>query len=436
MSMDNAVEGHRAASSWLARVRSIFAATIGGLVEWYDWYTYPTLALYFSKSFFPQVDQTAQLLNAAGIFALGFMIRPLGSWLMGVYADRKGRKPAMMLSMVVMGCGSLGIAFIPSYATIGVMAPVLLVFFRVVQGLSLGGQYAASATYISEMAIRKRRGFWGSIHYVTILLGLLLSMSVLLVLQAVLTSDELIAWGWRIPFLIGTVMAGVAYFVISSVNETKSFEAVQRLAERPRTWPLMAKHWRELLIVFVVTAAGTTAYQNYAIYMPKFLVNTSGFSAETAAQISTATIVIFMFLQPLLGWISDFVGRKALLVTFSALGTLGTVPIMMALEKADQSTNAFLILTFAFVILSPYTAVSALFKAELFPAEIRALGVGLSFAAAQAVFGGSAEFIALSFKRANHESYYYWFLTALMFVAFLTTLRMRDPQRHSRITED
>ena len=417
-----------------ARVRFIVGGSIGNLVEWYDWYTYPAFALYFSKSFFPQGDQTAQLLNAAAIYAIGFMIRPLGSWLMGVYADRKGRRPALILSMLIMGFGSLGVGLIPSYDSIGFMAPVLLVTCRLIQGLSLGGQYAASATYVSEMSMRTNRGFWSSILFVTLLLGLLLSMLVLLVLQAVLSAEELTAWGWRIPFLIGAVLAVVALVIILRLAETRSFEAATKQnAGPPQTWRLMREHWRELGIVFIITAAGTTAYQNYTTYMPKFLVNTSGLTPETAARVSTLAIIIFMCMHPVMGWISDKVGRKPLLIAFS---TLFTVPLMTGLARANEPWMALVLLVTALVFLCPYTATSPLFKAELFPTEIRALGVGLPFALANALFAGAAEFTALSFKRAGHEHYYFWFLTLFMAIGLVTAIRMRDPQRHSRITED
>lgn len=419
-----------------ARIRFIVGGSIGNLVEWYDWYTYPAFALYFSKSFFPQGDQTAQLLNAAAIYAIGFLIRPLGSWLMGIYADRKGRRPALIVSMLIMGFGSLGVAVIPSYETIGFLAPILLVACRLVQGLSLGGQYAASATYVSEMSLRAHRGFWSSILFVTLLMGLLLSMLVLLVLQATLSAAELTAWGWRIPFVIGAVLALVALAIILKLEETRSFEAVNTSAASAQTWPMMRAHWRELWIVFIITAAGTTAYQNYTTYMPKFLVNTSGLTPEAAARVSTLSIILFMCMHPVMGWLSDKVGRKPLLIAFSVLGTLFTVPLMSGLAHAGDPVTALIILVTALAFLCPYTATSPLFKAELFPTEIRALGVGLPFALANALFAGAAEFTALSFKRAGHEDYYFWYLTALMAVGLITAVRMRDPALTSRIQED
>ena len=166
-----------------SRLLSIFGGSAGNLVEWYDWYVYAAFALYFAPVFFPQSDATAQLLSAGAIFAIGFLMRPIGAWLMGTYADRKGRKAGLTVSVLMMSAGSLLIAITPTYESIGIGAPALLVFARLVQGLSVGGEYGASATYLSEMAGSKRRGFWSSFQYVTLIMGQLLALAVLLILQ-------------------------------------------------------------------------------------------------------------------------------------------------------------------------------------------------------------------------------------------------------------
>ena len=419
-----------------ARGRAVLGGTVGNLVEWYDWYAYPSFALYFSKSFFPQQDQTAQLLNAAAIYAIGFMIRPLGSWWMGLYADRKGRKPALMLSMAIMGLGSLATSVIPTYGAVGVLAPILLVLIRGVQGLSLGGQYGASATYVSEMAGRERRGFWSGIFFVMVLVGLFASELILLVLQSLLSNDALIAWGWRIPFAIGAVLAGAALIMTLRLEETGSFTSARRPLEPAATWASMGKYWRELYLVFIITGAGTTLYQNDTIYMPKFLVNTAGFSAETAAQVSSLSVILFMAGILVMGWLSDHYGRRSLLIAFGALTTISTVPLMMGLAHAATPTKAFTLLALGLIFLAPYAAVSAIYKAELFPPEIRALGVGLPYALANAVFGGTAEVIALALKQRGHEDWYYWLLAALMAAAFISVVAMRGSQRYDHITED
>src|SRR6266571_1787190 len=436
--MKEVVESHEtvAPRTLRSRMRAIAGGSIGNLVEWYDWYAYAAFTLYFAKVFFPAGNQTAQLLNAAAIFALGFFARPIGSWLMGLYADRKGRRAALVLSMVAMGAGSLVIALTPGHNRIGVLAPVILVLARVVQGLSVGGEYAASATYLSEVAGRKRRGFWSSFQYVTLIMGQLLALMVLLILQYFLTPGQLSDWGWRVPFFLGTVCALMALWFRRGLEETRSFEAVRRRATRVETWKLMAQHPRELAIVVGLTMGGTIGFYTFSTYAQKFLVNTSGFSKDTASQIAAGSLVIFMLLQPVMGWLSDLVGRRPLLIAFGAIGAVTTVPLMTALGGARSPTLAFVLVTAALVNISAYTSIGAVFKAELFPAEIRALGVGLPYSIIVSLFGGTAEYVALWLKQANHESWFYWYVSLCMGVAFITGLVMRDTMRHSRIVED
>src|SRR5262245_58059573 len=378
-----------------SRVRAIAGGSIGNLVEWYDWYAYSAFTLYFAQVFFPAGNQTAQLLNAAAVFAVGFFVRPIGSWLIGLYADRAGRRSALVLSMIAMGAGSLTIGLTPGYNRIGVLAPVLLVVARVVQGLSVGGEYAASATYLSEVAGRKRRGFWSSFQYVTLIMGQLLALVVLLVLQNFLTPSQLSDWGWRVPFFIGMVSALLAFWFRRGLEETSSFEAVRRRSTRVQTWRMMAGHPRELAIVVGLTMGGTIGFYTFSTYAQKFLVNTSGFSKDAASQIAAASLVVFMLLQPLMGWLSDHIGRRPLLIGFAAIGAVTTVPIMSALGATQNAAAAFFLVTLALANVSAYTSIGAVFKAELFPAEIRALGVGLPYAIVVSLFGGTAEYFAL-----------------------------------------
>jgi MHS family alpha-ketoglutarate permease-like MFS transporter len=355
---------------------------------------------------------------------------------MGVYADRAGRRAALVLSMVAMGFGSLVIAFTPGHNRIGFLAPLILVIARVIQGLSVGGEYGASATYLSEVAGRKRRGFWSSFQYVTLIMGQLLALVVLLVLQYFLTAEQLSNWGWRVPFLLGAVCALAALWVMLGIDETNSFEAVKRRASPVQTWRLMSEHPRELAIVVGLTMGGTIGFYTFSNYAQKFLVNTSGFSRETASQIAAASMVVFMLLQPLMGWLSDLIGRRPLLIGFGVIGALTTVPFMTTIGTTKSATTAFILVTLALANISAYTSIGAVFKAELFPAEIRALGVGLPYSIVVSVFGGSAEYVALQLKDRGHEPWFYWYVSVCMAVAFITGLTMRDTMRHSKIAED
>lgn len=423
------------------RLRSIFSGSVGNLVEWYDWYVYAAFSLYFAEVFFPGGDRTSQLLKTAAIFAVGFLMRPLGGWLLGRYADRHGRRAALLLSVWMMCAGSLVIAFTPGYASIGVAAPILLVLARLLQGLSVGGEYGTSATYLSEMAGREHRGFWSSFQYVTLVMGHLVALAVLLALQLLLTPEQLREWGWRIPFAIGALAAIAALWLRRNMAETESFarsEADASAAQQRRqgTLRVLLQHPRALLTVVGLTMGGTLAFYTYTTYVHKFLVNSAGLSSQDAARVNASTLFVFMLLQPLVGALSDRIGRRPVLIAFGVLGTLLTVPILSRLQSVGSAGEAFWLVMLALVALSGYTAINAVVKAELFPVEIRALGVGLPYALTVAVFGGTAESVALWFKRAGLESGFYWYVTACIAVSLLVYVWMPDTRRHSRIDQD
>ena len=420
-----------------SRLKNIVGGSAGNLVEWYDWYVYSAFALYFAPVFFPEGDRTAELMSAAIVFAVGFVMRPIGAWIMGIYSDRKGRKAGLTLSVTLMCAGSLLIAVTPTYASIGALAPALLVAARMMQGLSVGGEYGASATYLSEAAGRKRRGFYSSFQYVTLISGQLLALAVLLVLQFNMSEQALEAWGWRIPFAIGAVLAVVVFYIRRRLTETESFENA-RAADKPRSSSvnLFRDHPREALLVMALTAGGTLAFYAYTTYMQKFLVNTSGFSRETASQVMTAALFVFMCLQPLSGAVSDRIGRKQVMATFGILGVLSTVPLFTALETVQSPFAAFGLVMAALVIVTGYTSINAVVKAELFPTHIRALGVALPYALANTLFGGTAEYVALWFKDQGIERAFYWYVTGMIGLSLIVYLRMRDTQRYSLIEED
>jgi MFS transporter, MHS family, alpha-ketoglutarate permease len=409
-------------------LRSIFGGSMGNLVEWYDWYVYSAFTLYFAPVFFPTADPTAQLLNAAAIFAVGFLMRPLGAWLMGVYADRRGRKAGLTLSVMMMGGGSLLIAVAPTYAQIGALAPAILLFARLLQGLSVGGEYGASATYLSEMAQRDHRGFFSSFQYVTLIAGQLIALCVLLILQSLMPEPALERWGWRIPFAIGGVLALSVFYLRRRLQETEAFREAQSDGAAPRSsgFALFRHHPKQVALVVALTAGGTLAFYAYSTYMQKFLVNTAGFGRETATGIMAAALFVFMLLQPVAGWLSDRVGRKPLLIGFGLAGLVCTVPIFTALEGVTNSFHAFLLVLAALVIVTGYTSINAVVKAELFPPNIRALGVALPYALANTLFGGTAEYVALSLKSEGLERGFYWYVAGMIGVSLVVYWRMDE----------
>ena len=421
------------ATSAAQRLKSIFGGSVGNLVEWYDWYVYSAFSLYFASAFFPAGDRTAQLLNAAAIFAVGFIVRPIGGWLMGRYADRHGRRAALTLSVTLMCAGSLLIALTPGYAAIGVLSPALLVFARIVQGVSLGGEYGTSATYLSEMATRAHRGFYSSFQYVTLIMGQLIALAVLILLQRVfLTPEQLESWGWRIPFAIGGLLAVAAVYLRRGIAETPAFTNASE-AGKGGVAHLVRAHPRQVLVVTGLTLGGTVAFYTFTTYAQKFLVNTSGWSKDDATLITALALLVFMLLQPLFGALSDRWGRKPLLIGFGIGGMLLTVPILDLLGRTSDLTQGFLLMLAALIIVSGYTSINAVVKAELFPAEIRALGVGLPYAVSVSLFGGTAEYIALWLKSIGHEQWFFWYVACCCAISLCVYLAMQDTSRHSLI---
>ena len=419
----------------LHRLRSIIGGSLGNLVEWYDWYAYAAFSIYFAPVFFPASDPTAQLLNTAGIFAVGFFMRPVGGWLFGSMADKWGRKLSMMLSVLLMSFGSLMIACIPAYKTIGIWAPVFLFLARMIQGLSVGGEYGTSATYLSEMATRDRRGFYSSFQYVTLIGGQLLALAIQLVLQQfVLTTAELREWGWRIPFVIGALLSVVAFYIRRNLDETEAFEHIRNKKKKGTIRELL-RYPKAILTVIGLTLGGTVAFYTYSIYMQKFLINTVHLSANQSTRISFASLLIFALLQPVLGWLSDRIGRKPLLLSFGVLGTVCTVPLLTAISHAHSPTAAFLLIMAGLMIVSGYTSINAIVKAELFPGQVRALGVGLPYALTTAIFGGTAEYVAFWFKGAKHETLFYWYVTGCIFISLVVYIFMNDTRKASLMEE-
>ncbi|MFE1600914.1 MFS family transporter [Methylobacterium sp. ID0610] len=418
-----------------ARIRAIIGSSSGNLVEWYDFYAYAFTAIYFKDAFFPGSDPTVQLINTAAVFAIGFLMRPIGGWVFGRVADRFGRKNSMLISVLMMCLGSLVIAVLPTYGQIGLLAPILLLLARMAQGLSVGGEYGTSATYMSEVALKGRRGFYGSFQYVTLIGGQLLASLVVVLVTLALSDKEMSAWGWRIPFFIGALAAIVALYLRRSLHETST--AKTRGAEEAGSMlAIWRNHRRAFLTVLGYTAGGSLIFYTFTTYMQKYLVNTTHMDKKTANLVMTAVLFTYMVVQPLFGLFADKFGRKTSMLIFGATTTVMTVPLLHAIGSAKDPLLAYALITAALLCVSFYTSISGLVKAEMFPAEVRALGVGLSYAIANAIFGGSAEFVALTFKDWGFETSFFWYVTVMCAIAFLTSLQMPDSRRSGYLQGD
>lgn len=421
---------------------NVIRGSLGNLIEWYDWYTYAAFSVYFASVFFPSGNQTAQLLNTAGIFAVGFLVRPLGGWVFGRYADRFGRRAALTFSVTLMGLGSLGIAVLPGYAQIGTLAPILLVAARLLQGLSLGGEYGTSATYLSEVATPHRRGFYSSFQYVTLTSGQLLALGVQIVLQHFLSPAQMHSWGWRIAFVIGAVAAVTVMWLRRTMDESENFKlaaedaAAEGDSAQQGSLRVLLSYPRECLTVVGLTLGGTIAFYTFTTYMQKFMINTAGLAKEEVAWINFIALVVFVLLQPVFGALSDRIGRRPLLIGFGVCATLFSVPLLSTVAHTRTALPAFGLMMLGLIIVSGYTSINAVVKAELFPARIRALGVGFPYALTVAVFGGSTEYIALWLKHIGHESWFFFYVAGCALISLLVYVFMGETSRRSYLERE
>lgn len=417
-------------------VANTLKGSAGNLVEWYDVYVYSVFAAYFESRFFEDGDKNATLYVWA-IFAVTFLMRPIGAWYFGRFADRYGRRAALTVSVTLMAACSFLIAITPTVVTIGVGAPLVLVVARLVQGFATGGEYGASATYMSEAAISGHRGFLSSFHYVTLVGGHVLAQLTLLLMLLFLDEAQISEWGWRLAFGIGGVAALVVFWLRRTMDESLQSDAIAAAkAGGAHTSgslrELFVNQWRPLLLCFLITAGGTLAFYTYSVIGPKMIqANFAAGDVLTDTIINLAALTVLMLLQPLGGWLSDQVGRKTLLVCFGIGGVLYTWFLILYLPKQHDWLTAFTILTIAFVILTGYTSINAVVKAELFPTHIRALGVGLGYALANSTFGGTAPLLyQASLKSANIPAFIIY-VTIVIAASLLVYVFFLDNRGHN-----
>ncbi|MFI7353909.1 MFS transporter [Streptomyces avidinii] len=414
---------------------ALVGGSLGNLVEWYDWFVYASFAIYFADSFFPNDNPTTQLMNTAGIFAVGFLMRPVGGWILGRAADRHGRKSALTLTVTMMSVAALLIAVAPTYGQAGYFGALVLLLARLLQGMSIGGEYAASATYLTEASARNRRGLGSSFQYVSMTCGQLLGLGILITLQHTLTTAQLESWGWRLPFVLGALFAVVVFWLRRRLQETDAFKEESASAEAGGeahddstrgTLKALWQYRRQAGLVMALTLGGTVAYYTYTTYLTKYLVGSAGMEKTTATLVSFTALTLFAVLQPFAGMLSDRIGRRPLLITFAVGCTVGTYPIMTALGSATSYWSALGLSLLALVIVTGYTSINAAVKAELFPTRVRALGVALPYAIANALFGGTAEYVALWFKNSGHETMFFWYVSGCALISLVTYVLMPD----------
>jgi MHS family alpha-ketoglutarate permease-like MFS transporter len=403
--------------------RSLAAASVGNVLEWFDWTVYATFAPLFAQQFFPPGSRTAQLLSALAVFAVGFLMRPLGGWLFGTFADRSGRRAALTVSIVLMGGGSALIAISPTYADIGIAAALILLIARMVQGLSLGGEFGTSATYLAERAPRERRGLFSSVYYMGTAAGLLLASGLSVALHSTLSTQDMRDWGWRIAFALGAFGALAGYWIRRRAAETQQFQT-QRMRRGAAERPLLAairSHPKEIGRIVAFTIAATLAFYIFATYFPTYVASTTGLSPALASLANTIALVVFLVLQPVFGALSDRIGRKPLLLVFAGGFAIGAVPAAIALSASFPVVLTIELIALA--LFGLYSAIAPAVMAEQFPTNVRAVAIGAPYNLVVALFGGTAPYLLTWLRSENAELVFFGYLAVAAVigaVAFLT----------------
>ena len=409
-------------------VKSVLVGSIGNMIEWFDWFVYSTFAIYFAGQFFPSDDRTAQLLNTAAIFAVGFLARPLGGWLLGRLSDRNGRKAGLTVSVGMMSASALMIALAPNYATAGNLGACLLVTARILQGLSVGGEYAASAAYLTEVSKKGWRGLGASFQYISVTLGQLAGLLVLIVLQFSLSDEQLTSWGWRVPFAMGAIGAVAVFYLRRGMHETTAYSVAETVDTEDRRGTL-AEVWRNrraAVVVFTLTLGGTVAYYTYTTYLTSYFVNSVGLGKSQASTISFIGLLVFLVLLPIGGYVSDRIGRRPVLIFFGIGTTIGTYPILQGMQNNPTWLTCLVLTVLGLVFVVGYSSVNAVVKAELFPTGVRTVGVAIPYSIATAVFGGTAPYIALAFRDAGRESWFFIYVSICAAISLITYVFMRE----------
>ncbi|MFD0381071.1 MFS transporter [Streptomyces sp. NPDC127112] len=405
-------------------LRQLLAASVGNAVEWYDWYAYTFLATHIARQVFPSGsgDSLVPLLSTFAVFAVGFFMRPVGGLLMGAIADRRGRRTALTVTILLMGGSSLLVGLTPAYASVGVLSPVVLVAARLLQGLSVGGEFAASTTFLVESAGPGRRGLFSSFQYVSTTIGQLAASGLAALLVARLSEEAMNGWGWRVPFLLGAVLGLAGFWVRRGAEETLAHRPAE--APRPGLFDALRHHPRASLLIAGITAGGTLAYYTWTSYLPTYAELETGIAKRDALLAGTLSLAFFALLQPVGGLLSDRFGRKPCLLFFGLGFALLVVPLLRAL---DGSFGSLLLVQGAgMVLLTGFTSVSAAVNAEVFPARVRAAGIGFPYSLTVALFGGTAPYIGTLLKELGRPGLFPWYVAVLCLCSSAVYLRLPE----------
>jgi MFS transporter, MHS family, alpha-ketoglutarate permease len=407
-------------------VRTLLAASVGNAIEWYDWTIYATFSIFFATQIFPKENAALALISTLATYALAFFFRPLGGWLLGRYADLRGRRTAMMLTIVLMAAGSLAIGLLPTFALVGWLAPILLLLARIAQGMSLGGEVSNASAYLAEIAPPERRGRYSSFFYISTGSAVLLASLLGALLTAVLSKEELAAYGWRIPFVIGGVLGLIGLWLRRAMPETDQFEENKAKAQALKH-PLLTtlrEHPKAVGQLVGFTLLSTLCYYTFFSALTPFAVSSRGADAgEVFVALSIAT-ALFVALQYPMGLVADRFGRKPQLLVWSAATAVLVVPLSTLIGPGLG--NLLVVFCVGLGLYTAMTSIAPAIMSELFPTELRGLGIGAWYNLTVAIFGGTAPLVIQSLSAAGLADVFFWYVAAGAAIAFLVILTLPE----------
>jgi MHS family alpha-ketoglutarate permease-like MFS transporter len=423
---DTVQRGPQASDRHRLPVRTLVSASIGNAVEWFDWTVYATFLVYFSTQFFPKDNEALALIGTTSAYALAFFFRPLGGWLLGRFADLRGRKAGMLLTIMLMAGGSLVIAILPTYEAVGWLAPILLLLARIAQGMSLGGEVSNASAYLAEIAPPARRGRYSAFFYISTGTSLLAASLLGVLLTNVLDKDQLNSYGWRIAFAAGGLLGLVGLWLRRSLAETDQFEenAAKARATRNPLLLTIREHPRAVLQLIGFTVLNTLSYYTFFSALTPFAIKFRGAdSNEVFIALSIGTALFVALCYPF-GALSDRFGRKPQMLVWSAGLAVLVVPLSFLVRN-----NLFSLTVVFCVGLGLYALLASIAPAimsELFPTELRATGIGAWYNITVATFGGTAPLVITALSNAGHPLWFFWYVSAGAVIAFIATLTLRE----------
>lgn len=408
------------------RRRTLFGLGAGNAMEWFDWNVYATFASFFAAQFFNAHSAVSALLSTLAVFAVGFAARPIGGWVFGWIADRKGRQLAMALTVAIAAAGSLVIGLSPTYGQIGVWASVILVVARLAQGLAHGGELPSAQTYIAEVAPPARRGLWSSLIYFSGTCGVLVGTLLGAVLSGVLTHEQMLSFGWRIPFILGGVFGIYSLYVRLRMRETEVFQAAKKDAgkEKGQIWQTIKQNPKLLAQVIGLTVGATVIYYMWAVAAPSYAITVRGVPPTGALWAGVFANVIFLIALPLWGIVSDRIGRKPVL--FIAIAGLLLLSFPLNAMVGHEAWQLFVAMSIALIFMAGFSSIGPAVYAEIFPTRIRAVGVGVPYSIAVAAFGGTAPYLQTLFAGNGHPSLFIVYGIVLMVISALVVFTLPE----------